>query len=35
MTGSHAVFIYLDVRMRGMVRFGEDSDAEIEGQGKV
>jgi hypothetical protein len=35
MTGSHAAFIDLDTRVRGTVRFSDDSAAEIEGRGKV
>jgi hypothetical protein len=35
MTGCHAAFIELDMRMQGTVRFGDDSVVEIDGRGKV
>jgi hypothetical protein len=35
MTGSRSAFIDIDTRVRGTVRFGDDSAAEIEGRGKV
>jgi hypothetical protein len=35
MTGSCVAFIDLDMRVRGTVRFGDDSTAEIEGRGEV
>jgi hypothetical protein len=35
MTGSRAAFVNLDTRVRGTVRFGDDSAAEIEGHDKV
>jgi hypothetical protein len=35
MTGSCVAFIDLDMRVRGMVRFSDDSVTEFEGRGKV
>jgi hypothetical protein len=35
MTGSLVAFVGLDMRMRGTVRFGDDSAIEIEGCGRV
>jgi hypothetical protein len=35
MTGSRVAFIKLDTRVRGTIRFGDDSVAEIKGRGKV